>query len=230
MAGSWPVQQDGSNGEDARTVQYLLMHHGFRVTVDGTFGPVTAAMVHEFQASKGLTQDGIVGDHTWPALIVRVSSGDSGDAVSAAQAQLRSQGWRLALDGAFGPQTDRSVRDYQVVRGLVPDGDVGPNTWHRLVADFDRVGTAEAAASHLYDAWGANDRRTAMRNATAAAVDLVMRGERGDLNNFGCAPNPQFGPGSFICTYGWEGGGVNLHVEGDDIFGYYVGWASFFVD
>ncbi len=129
MASDWPVQQVGSSGEDVRTVQYLLSHHGHAVTVDAIFGPMTEGALQAFQAAHGLVADGIVGVQTWPALLVQVSSGSSGDAVLAAQGQLRTQGWRLAADGVFGPQTNRSVRDFQVARGLVDDGVVGPLTW-----------------------------------------------------------------------------------------------------
>ena len=133
MASDWPVQQVGSSGEDVRTVQYLLTHHGHPVTVDAIFGPMTEGALQSFQAAHGLVADGIVGVQTWPALLVQVSSGSSGDAVLAAQGQLRTQGWRLAADGVFGPQTNRSVRDFQVAHGLIDDGVVGPLTWQVLV-------------------------------------------------------------------------------------------------
>ena len=230
MASEWPVQQVGSKGEDVRCVQSLLIHHGHPTVVDGTFGPATKQAVKDFQAASGLTDDGIVGAQTWAALIVTVAAGASGDAVRAAQGELRTQGWRLALDGSFGPQTAGAVRDFQTARNLVVDGIVGPLTWQTLVADFTRLATAELAASHLYDAWGANDRRTALTGATQAAVDLVLRGQRGDLHNAGCAPQPELGPDHFICAYTYEGGAVDFFVRGNTIGGFYVESAAFIAD
>ena len=61
MASDWPVQQVGSSGEDVRTVQYLLSHHGHAVTVDAIFGPMTEGALQAFQAAHGLVADGIVG-------------------------------------------------------------------------------------------------------------------------------------------------------------------------
>jgi peptidoglycan hydrolase-like protein with peptidoglycan-binding domain len=230
MASNWPVQQVGSKGEDVRTVQHLLTQHGHPVTVDGIFGPVTESAVEAFQSAHGLGSDGIVGVQTWPALLIQVSSGSSGNAVLAAQRQLRSQGWRLADDGDFGPQTHRSVRDFQVARQIAADGIVGPLTWQTLVADFRRLSTPNAAADRLFDAWGADDRRTALKNATQAAVDLVLRGERGSLDSQGCTEDLQLGEGHFICSYTYEGGAVNFQVRGDGSYGYYVESATFVVD
>lgn len=230
MAATWPVQQVGSTGEDVRTVQYLLAVHGHTVTVDGQFGPATRSAVKAFQSSEGLAADGIVGNHTWGALIVTVGSGASGDRVRAAQGQLAGQGWRLAVDGVFGPQTLRSIRDYQTARGLTVDGIVGPKTWNSLVAGFVRLGSAELAASHLYDRWGADDRAGALRSATQAAVDLVLRGQRGTLTDAGCASDPVLGPGHFICTYTYEGGAVNFLTRGNAIDGFYVESAAFIAD
>jgi peptidoglycan hydrolase-like protein with peptidoglycan-binding domain len=53
--------------------------------------------------------------------------GDRGPAVATWQGQLNAAvGAGLAVDGAFGPATDRATRDLQRARGLVVDGVVGP--------------------------------------------------------------------------------------------------------
>jgi hypothetical protein len=60
----------GSNGQAVRAVQKLLKDkYGYAIAVDGIFGPQTANAVKDFQTSKGLTSDGIVGPNTWKSLI-----------------------------------------------------------------------------------------------------------------------------------------------------------------
>lgn len=133
MAQSWPIQRRGSSGENVRTVQYLLRHHGSRLAADRQFGPRTQEAVRDFQRDHGLQVDGIVGNQTWPALTVLVGSGSRGDAVRAVQRQLNARTSSLAVDGVFGPQTALAVRGFQRANGLLIDGIVGPNTWYALV-------------------------------------------------------------------------------------------------
>jgi pimeloyl-ACP methyl ester carboxylesterase len=89
--------------------------------------------VRDFQRDRGLQVDGIVGNETWPALIVLVSSGSRGDAVRAVQRQLNARSSSLAIDGVFGPQTALAIRRFQQANGLLVDGIVGPDTWYALV-------------------------------------------------------------------------------------------------
>lgn len=51
-------------GEDVRVVQQALTRAGFAVTADGLFGPGTEQAVKQFQASRGLVADGVVGPQT----------------------------------------------------------------------------------------------------------------------------------------------------------------------
>lgn len=60
--------RNGVVGADARTVQQRLADRGWRIVVDGHFGPASEAVVRAFQAEKGLQVDGIVGPQTWDAL------------------------------------------------------------------------------------------------------------------------------------------------------------------
>jgi murein L,D-transpeptidase YcbB/YkuD len=154
----WPLQQKGSTGETVRTVQYLLNAQGATLSVDGIFGPLTEAAVSAFQSAHGLVADGVVGDRTWPALIVQLASGNSGDAVRAVQSQInsRSGGW-VTVNGVFGPETDEAVRAFQGPIGLTVDGVVNWYTWHALVMDYLRAQAGQSASNGLFQAW-ANSR------------------------------------------------------------------------
>ena len=131
----------GATGENVRTIQYMLRHHGADVDVDGDYGPQTAAAVRAFQQAKGLSGGNLgplrgdsVGPQTWEALLVTVQRGDQGDAVRAVQSQLAVRGFGVDVDGDFGPQTEQAVRAYQVRNDLaVVDGVVGLATWTELL-------------------------------------------------------------------------------------------------
>ncbi len=81
--------------------------------------------------------------------------GDSGDAVTVIQRELNtiSRSYpaipRVEVDGVFGESTERSVRTFQQIFNLTPDGVVGQGTWNALVrlyvgllrlAELDSVG------------------------------------------------------------------------------------------
>jgi hypothetical protein len=59
------VLKVGSQGPAVKCLQKLL---GEPTKVDGKFGPATQRAVKDFQKSKGLKADGIVGEKTWSAL------------------------------------------------------------------------------------------------------------------------------------------------------------------
>lgn len=67
-AGARMVVRRGSRNEDVETLQRQLAQAGYRVAIDGDFGPGTEAAVLAFQAKAGLAADGIVGPATWRAL------------------------------------------------------------------------------------------------------------------------------------------------------------------
>jgi len=132
----WPILKNGDSGDEVFAIQYLLKARGFNLNADGKFGPITESKVKDFQDQKGLAKDGIVGPNTWQALIVQVSNGKNGPAVSAVQKLLKDKfGYNLAVDGAFGPATNGAVMDFQTQNGLTVDGIVGPNTWKKLISN-----------------------------------------------------------------------------------------------
>jgi peptidoglycan hydrolase-like protein with peptidoglycan-binding domain len=123
----------GNRGVDVKVVQLLL-----NISADGVFGSGTATAVKNFQASRGLVADGIVGPTTWGALVPTVRSGSSGNAVKAVQLLLNEKNRAgLVVDGAFGGGTDTAVRNFQSHAGLTADGVVGPTTWKNLIWHYD---------------------------------------------------------------------------------------------
>ncbi len=60
--------QIGSSGPDVVTLQQDLAALNYTISIDGQFGPGTQAVVIQFQNSKGLTADGVVGPATWGAI------------------------------------------------------------------------------------------------------------------------------------------------------------------
>ena len=70
-----PQLQKGSKCAEVGTVQVLLNSLGFvgkngkRLTVDHDYGSNVEYAVKNFQKSKGIGQDGIVGAKTWPLLL-----------------------------------------------------------------------------------------------------------------------------------------------------------------
>lgn len=45
------------------------------------------------------------------------------------------------VDGAFGPQTETAVKEFQQSANLAVDGVVGPQTWTALMAGYDHPST-----------------------------------------------------------------------------------------
>ena len=45
------------------------------------------------------------------------------------QARMRERGWRIAVDGIYGRESERVCRAFQKEKGLTVDGILGPETW-----------------------------------------------------------------------------------------------------
>jgi hypothetical protein len=67
------VLRRGAKGAEVRQVQEALVALGYSTTIDGKFGPATAQAVKSFQASSGLTDDGVVGPSTLSALSAAIN-------------------------------------------------------------------------------------------------------------------------------------------------------------
>lgn len=54
--------------------------------------------------------------------------------VERAQRRLRERGWKIVIDGHYGPNTARIVKAFQKDKKLTSDGKLGPKTWRALWA------------------------------------------------------------------------------------------------
>jgi hypothetical protein len=68
-ADSWPTMAQGASGDLVVWAQEHLNGAGYRVTVDGHFGPATTDALKRFQAASGLSQNGRLDEASWPALL-----------------------------------------------------------------------------------------------------------------------------------------------------------------
>lgn len=64
----YPLLKKGAKNGFVRTLQEQLSKFGHKLTVDGDFGAKTEAAVKDFQKTKGLQADGVVGAITWDKL------------------------------------------------------------------------------------------------------------------------------------------------------------------
>lgn len=134
----------GATGPQVLALQQQLVRLGYAVKADGTFGAGTEAAVKAFQASRGLTADGAVGQRTWAALTDTATlppstgttdtlrPGATGAAVVELQQLLARRGYAVTADGRFGAGTESAVRQLQASLGLTADGVVGRRTWEAL--------------------------------------------------------------------------------------------------
>lgn len=115
--------------------------------------------------------------------------GDQGGKVRLIQEWLCLNGFLVMIDGDFGPATDRAVRLFQQREGLAVDGDVGNNTFTRLIRPAARalapvpvvrgatLGSLVAAYAHQH--LEQQPREVGGRNR-GPWVRLYMNGNEGD--------------------------------------------------
>ncbi|QOY34301.1 peptidoglycan recognition protein family protein [Anaerobacillus isosaccharinicus] len=122
-------------GEDVIQVQEKV-----GALIDGVYGPATERSVMAFQRRNNLTVDGIVGPLTWRALDATNGNVPVYERILSLQTPMMrgddvrhvQQALNVQVDGIFGPNTERAVREFQRQAGITVDGIVGPQTWNRL--------------------------------------------------------------------------------------------------
>jgi hypothetical protein len=148
-------------------VQVALYRHGhYKGPIDGIAGPLTKRAIRDFQRSKGLEPDGVVGRRTRAAFgrfggslfgARMLRRGMAGFDVSVLQFLLAKRGFPPRfVTSTFGPVTERLVRRFQRRAGLSPDGIVGRRTRAALAGSTVVVpqgrGSAPAASRAAVEA------------------------------------------------------------------------------
>lgn len=148
----------GAVGPAVRDLHHRLARAG--VPVDPadaeSFDAGTEDAVRRFQESRRIEVDGVVGRHTWAALIEAAHRlGDRllyhksspmlrGDDVAELQQRLGAIGFDAGrVDGIFGPDTAKALQQFQRNAGLPTDGIFGPDS----LAALNRLGGREEMAN-----------------------------------------------------------------------------------
>lgn len=111
----------GAQGELVRQMQFRLLLLGYlNGSVTRNFDNTTQQALIQFQRSRGLTPDGVVGQRTWSSLQKAISSGQ----IQAMQERLRTAGfYNGSINGQLNISTQRAVEAAQRVYG-VSAGDI----------------------------------------------------------------------------------------------------------
>jgi peptidoglycan hydrolase-like protein with peptidoglycan-binding domain len=124
---------DGVFGQQTKEA-VIRMQQKLKIKADGEWGPASKAAYDKFAktmaalASKPTKPAKPVAPAQTPVLRI----GDKGDAVKWLQQLLVNKGYRVTVDGSFGPATQKAVMTVQVKAGKPADGIVGPVTWGLL--------------------------------------------------------------------------------------------------
>jgi len=95
--------------------------------VGGPVGAVVGAGIGGYVGHEGTDANGKVDGNAKVASAARAD-----DQVRKAQAALNDRGFNLAVDGVFGPNTEKAVRDFQGNNGLAQTGMLDNETLTRL--------------------------------------------------------------------------------------------------
>jgi N-acetylmuramoyl-L-alanine amidase len=114
-------------------------------TSEALFDQATETAIREFQQSRGIGTDGVVGSETWQALdgarwklgartlYHSVPDALVGEDVRSLQERLLEMGYDTGrADAVYGARTARAVAQFQREVGLGPDGSCGPQTMKAL--------------------------------------------------------------------------------------------------
>lgn len=144
---SGPFQYGDSSGY-IKQFQDQMNRRGFLPPGTGYYGSLTLALVRRLQLLNHLPVSGYIGPLTWQAAWTGSFSldsapsaapafpgtrnyhyGDWNNVIKAFQNQMHARGYFPVGTGQYGPVTLAMTEQLQRLNGLVPNGELGPNTW-----------------------------------------------------------------------------------------------------
>lgn len=118
--------------------EWLNNHYNFNLALDNIYGTDThkkmiMALQTELnnQFNKKLSVDGMFGKNTYNACI-NIRKSAKGNITRLIQMMLFIKGYNVGIDGIFGTETDRILKQYQNDNSLSVDGVCGKNTFKKL--------------------------------------------------------------------------------------------------
>ena len=138
--GRWGA--DGDFGNDTYSALRAFQNdHGLEA--DGEAGPMTFAALkealkkNESGTSAEQNQNGSklpVNDDLISEIgVSEIRNGDKGNQVKLAQACLSRLGYSVSIDGIFGNELEKKIREFQKANGLEANGVVNEKTWMKLL-------------------------------------------------------------------------------------------------
>jgi len=131
----------GSQGENVVVVKTMLnrISQSYPAIpkiwpVTRVYDPQTEEAVRTFQRIFGLAADGVVGKATWYKMVYLYVQ-----YMLALVAEFEPTVSAIRIDGVYGSDTARAVREYQAHVGLPADGIVGPQTWYSIYGEFTGI-------------------------------------------------------------------------------------------
>ena len=157
----------GCKGDDVLELQQSLNQLAFSsLTLNGSYGSATVKAVKAFQKAQKLTVDGIAGTKTLNRLTTRLresasyprpertlKKGSSGTDVKSVQWRLKLLGYYTgSVDGKYGTNTVKAVKNFQKAKGLKADGICGTKTYDKLYPVTTVTEDATPTATQMPDA------------------------------------------------------------------------------
>jgi len=190
--------RQGNKGEQVKELQQMLNANGYNLSVDGDFGPLTAAAVKAYQSSKGLSVDGIVGPQTTSSFYSPSTSRDPlsfgnnqsilnyGDTYQGQPVKFDSQTGKPLQPGQStyaSPEIAKEIDDYvnQVMESVINSGKViNPNITDEYLAQLDPakfLAQAEASIAPEYKGKFDSIKESLSRTLSNLGYDLTLKKE-----------------------------------------------------